>query len=78
MAVGYAFDSRSPWSKPPEMQKDYHYPRIEDVELDTTFKDGSGKDCGRRRIKFHSPDFGLDSNNITDLLRVISHCAANK
>src|ERR1700734_582618 len=71
IAVGYGFDSRSRWSKPPEMQEDYHYPRIEDIELDTVFKDGSGKDCGRRRIKFLSPDFAVYNSDSADLLRVI-------
>ncbi len=60
------------------MQEDYNYPRIEDLELDTFFKDGSGKDCGQRRIQFRSPDFAIDNSDIAELLRVISHCAANK
>jgi len=76
IAVGYTFDPRSPWSKPPEMQDNYNYPRIEDVELETIFENGSGKDCGQRRIQFRSPDFAVDNSDIADLLRVISSCAA--
>jgi len=78
IAVGYAFDPRSPWSKPPEMQDNFYYPRLEDLELDTVFKDRSGRDCGRRRIRFLNPDFEIDSADIADLRRVISICAASK
>ena len=78
MAVGYAFDPRSPWAQPPEMQESYNYPRIEDLELDTIFKNGSGKDCGRQRIKFLGPDFEIDSPDSAALLRVISRCAGNR
>jgi hypothetical protein len=77
IAIGYAFDPLSPWSRRPEMQENYNYPRIEDLELDTTFKNGSGRDCGRERIKFLSPDFEIDSAGIADLRRVISRCAAD-
>ncbi len=77
IAVGYAFNPRSPWAQPPEMQEDYHHTRIEDIELDTVFKDGSGKDCGWQRVRFLRPDFEIDPANTAELLRVISHCATN-
>ncbi len=68
-AVGYRFDPGSPWPNPPQMHM------IEDVELDTVFKDASGKDCGSQRIRFLSPDLQIASGDISGLQRVIAHCA---
>ena len=49
-----------------------------DGVFDIVFKDGAGKDCGRRRIRFLSPDLEIDNPDIEDLLSLISHCAANE
>ena len=64
VAVGYRFLG------------DDNYPM--NPELDTLFKDGSGQDCGTRRILFRSPAFKIDNSDIGDLLRQISRCAANQ
>ncbi len=49
-----------------------------DGVFDTAFKDGAGKDCGRRHISFLSPDLAIDDPDIEDLLSLISRCAANE
>lgn len=55
----------------------YRLGRPEGV-FDTVFKDGAGKDCGRRHIRFLSPDLAIDNPDIEDLLGLISRCAANE
>ena len=83
VAVGYRFDSpafsNDPfatfWARKPRPTE----PRFpQNPEFDTLFKDGSGKDCGKLRIRFLSPDFYIDNSNIEELLRVIAACAANE
>ena len=77
IAVGYRFDVPGRWSTPVETLEDPDGAawRIEDLDIDALFKDGSGKDCGRARIQFRSPDFEIDNSDIGDLLRLISRCA---
>jgi hypothetical protein len=67
VAVGYRFEGKGSGSF-------YRGDRA----FDTVFKDGAGKDCGRRRIRFLSPDLVIDTPDIEDLLGLISHCAANQ
>jgi hypothetical protein len=71
IAVGYRFNAPGPWSDPAAEYSG-------GPELDTLFKNGLGKDCGRHRIRFQSPDFGVDNSDIGDLLRLISRCAADQ
>ena len=82
VAVGYRFDGAAsgaeqfgtlPGGKPGQVEY-YRGNR----EFDTVFKDGAGKDCGRRRIRFLSPDLTIDTPDIEDLLGLISRCAANE
>lgn len=86
VAVGYRFDIRGPWAEPFEMLEDQNslvgvdYP--ENPQLDTVFKDRSGKDCGTYRVRFltgnGSQPYLIDNSDIGGLLRVISTCAANE
>jgi hypothetical protein len=89
IAVGYRFDVQGPWSQPLETLEDRKpiddVQEVEEPELDTLFKDGSGKDCGRTRILFLSPGFDspnssylVDNADIGALLGLISRCAANE
>lgn len=79
IAVGYRFDAAGRWSAAVETLDDPDVSawRIEDLDINTLFSDGSGKDCGRLRISFRSPDFSIDNSDLGDLLRVISRCAAH-
>ena len=88
LAVGYRLDLQGPWSEPPEPLEDppgdVEY--IGKLDLDVLFKDGSGKDCGSRRIVFlapgfefsNDPSFLIDNSNLGDILRLVSFCAANE
>jgi hypothetical protein len=82
VAVGYLFDGPSSGSELFGTLPDWKPGQVEfyrgNRELDTIFKDGSGKDCGRSRIRFLSPALMIDNPDIEDLLSLISRCAANE
>jgi hypothetical protein len=76
-AVGYRFND--PGYTPLPYQRSAEVtPHPENPELDTFFKDGAGKDCGRLRIRFLSPDLVIDNADIGGLLSLISRCAENE
>jgi len=90
-SVGYLFGVSGRWSDPEEpltsgvatmsvaMDKG-------EFDLDTKFTDSTGKECGRRPIRFvHSSgasqgslDYLIDAADIDGLLELISACAANR
>jgi hypothetical protein len=82
VAVGYRFDNPGSGSELFGTLPDWQPGQVEfyrgDRAFDTVFKDGAGKDCGRRRIRFLSPDLVIDTPDIEDLLGLISRCAANQ
>jgi hypothetical protein len=88
-AVGYRFDSPAPWAEP-AMTLSPSNPTITlslqhgaKHELDTFFKDASGKDCGRFRLRLldpqptSGPSYLIDNPDLDALLELISRCAGN-
>jgi hypothetical protein len=82
VAVGYRFENPGSGSELFGTLPEWQPGQVEfyrgDRAFDTVFKDGAGKDCGRRRIRFLSPDLVIDTPDIEDLLSLISRCAANQ
>jgi hypothetical protein len=87
LAVGYQFNVAGPWSQPPETLDDHgqdgsaYAPA--DLNIETIFKDGSGHDCGRRRVRFLAPSavgadgrYFVDEAEIAGLLDLIASCSS--
>ena len=86
VATGYRFDAPGGWSDPPEAlgaeseHRDVSHPT--NPELGAMFKDSSGEDCGRYRLRFVRDGQGLfsryliDNADLGELLQLIGSCAA--
>ena len=88
VAVGYRFDIPGRWSAPQEtLDEEGSSGAValpDNPDLETRFKNGSGGDCGRRRVKFLKTPMGagpgylmyvVDNFDLGDLLRLIGSCA---
>lgn len=88
-AVGYRFDSPARWAEPavtlapPQPTITLSLRHVASNEVNTFFKDASGKDCGSFRIRLLDPQprsgqsYLIDNSDIGALLELISACAAN-
>ena len=89
VSVGYRFDLAGPWSEPDETLEEKRDvdsapdAGSRDLYLDTSFKDKSGADCGKHRVKFlmiqsggsESRKYLVDDQDLRGLLRTITSCA---
>jgi hypothetical protein len=89
VAMGYRFDTAGRLAKPVETLEEEERQVVDlaripmNFELDTLLKNGSGGDCGKRRIKFFSPKdketvvvkYLVDNTDLQDLLSSIAACA---
>jgi hypothetical protein len=87
LAVGYRFQVPTQWSVPEMVVDDFGTVWEMNPELEVQFVSKSGSDCGKRRVKFiEAPvkqlfrdlNYLVDSSDLSDLLRVIAACAAEK
>jgi len=89
VAVGYRFDASDWWSRPEDtLGKEREYVALahpESPDFETRFRDASGGDCGKHRVKFLKTPMGagpgdlmyvVDNSDLEELLRLISSCAA--
>lgn len=88
-AVGYRFDAPAPWSEPavtlalPNPTITLTLQHAANREIDTSFKDVSGKDCGTFRLRLLDPQpttgssYLINNSDLGTLLELISRCAAN-
>ena len=86
-AVGYRFELPAPWSDPAVTLEIRNvgftlpFRNAANSEVETFFKDGSGRDCGRFRLRLSPAPSGgsylVDNADLGALLEVISRCAAN-
>ena len=89
-AVGYRFDAPAPWSEPavtlalPNPTITLTLQHAANREIDTSFKDVSGKDCGTFRLRLLDPQpttgssYLINNSDLGTLLELISRCAANQ
>lgn len=89
VAVGYRFEAPDWWSRPEDtLGKEREYVALahpENPDFETRFKDASGGDCGKHRVKFLKIPMGagpgdlmyvVDNSDIEELLGLIGSCAA--
>jgi len=80
VAVGYRFDTPGWWSEPPRPIRLNERNPV-NPEIDTTFTNSAGRDCGKFLVKFLKTDEGslpsypIDNSDLRDLLRLIGYCA---
>ncbi len=80
VAVGYRFDTPGWWSEPPQPIALDERGRL-NPEIDTTFTNSVGRDCGKLLVKFLKTDEGsmpsylIDNSDLKDLLQLIGSCA---
>jgi hypothetical protein len=46
------------------------------TEISTLFKSAAGSDCGSYRVRFYTPTYLVDNQDLAGLLRLIASCAA--
>jgi len=90
VAVAYRFDIKGTWSEPGETLEEKiegESAPLESVhpEIETLFRNGSGRDCGRQRVKFLDTRsmteplrYRIDNSDLGELLRSIAACAATE
>ena len=88
-AVGYRFHAPVRWSEPavtlaaPQPTITLSPQHASNQEVDTSFKNVSGKDCGSIRIRLldpqpsSGPSYLVDNSDLGALLELISRCATN-
>jgi hypothetical protein len=66
-AVGYRFQAAVPPAQRP--------PGPPSIEINTLFKSAVGSDCGSYRVRFYTPTYLVDNQDLEGLLRLIASCA---
>jgi hypothetical protein len=95
IAVGYRFEIADPWAQPyGTLDSEVAGQGIDpgrslpdSAEIDTSFTNASGSDCGRRLVKFVRVQYPgisgrskyvVENDDLSDLLGVIGTCAARR
>lgn len=87
-AMGYRFDSTAQWADPDdpllEETANNFRPQMGEFVIQTRFKNGLGRDCGKFQVRFlgsgfvASPEYFVDNPDIADLLRGVADCATQQ